>query len=199
MRQVMSCRSLEHYGSRLLKVDATWDGNQSPSRSERVFCIGTLCTCISNVVPGLDVCYLRSHGIHRPSSFLSEREWQRSLITADAMIDVNEVDADGFDLDPHFAFSWLWHREVFIRQCFQASILMYTNNFHTITLLLHRHITAQVRTPCALSAQPATKRRTQNQPRVWIRPVRVPSARSHRPWSPVLFDDQTPHRVAWMV
>src|ERR1041384_5219900 len=99
MRQVMSCRSLKHHGSRLLKVDATWDGNQSPSWSERVFCIGTLRTRISNAVSGLDLCYLRSHGIHRPSGFLSQCEGQRSLITSDAMIDVNEVDANGFDLD----------------------------------------------------------------------------------------------------
>ena len=130
MGQIMSRHALDHHCGRLFCIHASRNRDKPPGWGDRRFGIGTLHTRISDAVTGLDVPHIGSDGFHCPGSFLPEREGQGALVAADAVIDVDEIDATRLDLHPRFALSRLWHRDFFKLQGFKSTILMYPDSFH---------------------------------------------------------------------
>src|SRR5689334_23010419 len=101
----MSCHSLEHYSSCLLRTNTGWNWNEAPSWSNGVLGVRTLHTSIDHAITRLDIGQTGSHRVYRPGGLLPQRERQGSLVTTHTMIDIDEIDSNRFDLHPGLALS----------------------------------------------------------------------------------------------
>src|SRR5512132_130823 len=102
----MRRHALDHYRDGLIDIYTFWNWNQSPCRDHCTFCIGSLNIRIRHTVTDFYIGHTRTDSIHRARGFLSECERQRPLIATHALIDIEEVQSDYFDLDAGFPFAW---------------------------------------------------------------------------------------------
>src|SRR6266498_1349261 len=130
----MSCQPLDHGGDCLRCIHTYWNRDKFPSGDNCIFSIRALYHCVSNMISHFYFSHIWTDRVDDPCGFLSKREWQWSLVSSHALIDIEEIDTNHFDLDAGFPCIRLRYRNIFKLQGFPSTELFHTDSFHMTTL-----------------------------------------------------------------
>jgi hypothetical protein len=132
VRQIVRGETLEHNGSRSLEADRGRQLHEPARRHDRVVRIRPEHHRIRHAVADGDLGDTGADVRHGARSLRAQRERQRQRhVTPRAVLNIDEVDAGGRDLDERFAGLRCRHVDVVIAQRLRATAYVNTNCFHS--------------------------------------------------------------------
>ena len=117
----MGSHSLKHGRGCRKAVDIGRHGDELPRRHNGIFRVGPRLHRIGNAVADFDLRDIRAGGIDQTGCFPPEGERQRQRVETGALIDVDVVEADGFDLDARFTGLGFRDRNLFVFENFRSA------------------------------------------------------------------------------
>src|SRR5438034_1327275 len=140
-REVVRRHALEHYGGALLRAHAVRQHDDPVGRDDDVLGVRAEQARIRDALPNFGCGHAGANGAHNPRGFLSQRNRQRDLVEARALVHVDEVHAGSFDLDEHLAGARGGPLDVLAPQRVRTARRVYPNRFHPgLVYLAHMKI-----------------------------------------------------------
>src|SRR6185503_19293514 len=104
VKEIVRRHALQHRRRCLLEVELVGDLHQTTRRDRSVFGVTSQRACVSDAIAGLKRRHFASDFSYDTGRFLAvnERQWRR--VTTFTKVNVDEVDARGFNIDERFVW-----------------------------------------------------------------------------------------------
>src|SRR5262245_17386482 len=121
---------LKHGGGGGTAVEFSWHRDEFPRGHDRILRIGSRFHGVSDAIPDLNLRRIGSHRVDDPRRFSTQRKRRRQWIEPRALIDIDVVDTDRFDLDARLTGFWLGYWNFLIDESFRTTIFVNADGFH---------------------------------------------------------------------
>jgi hypothetical protein len=123
LEKVLRCHALEHHAGRGVERDALGQPHHVLRRHHTLLAVAARRVAgVGGAVAGLEVRDTLAHGLDDAGTFHAQRERQRVLVQARALVDVDVVQPRGVVADADLARARLAHRQVDELQLFGATV-----------------------------------------------------------------------------
>jgi hypothetical protein len=123
--QVLGCEALEHHGGARFKGNVVGQFANALGGHHTLFAVAAWWLAgISGTIAHLEVCHALTHGFHNARSFHAQLEGHGQGVQTAALVDVNEVQANGFVANANFTRPRLTDCDVDQFELFWTTVLV---------------------------------------------------------------------------